>query len=176
MRKNVVEGSLDKPSFSVRLATPHGEKIRTVCWAIRSPSGSPPKPELAYKAEYSTDGKRWKVLRDDWRIESPVPFEAPDTWSQSFFYGTKDIAADAASEVLVRISNNRGKPYQMGQFSLLYETPNTAKTRVTYCWDEGSREQTAAHLYPAGAKMDSSWKIATGKEPKTKWVEMAAVE
>jgi hypothetical protein len=176
VRENLVEGGLDKPSFTVRLKTPRGEKIRTVCWATRSPTGSPPTPGVACKAEYSSDGEVWKVLRDDWRIAPPVPYNAPDTWSQSFFYGTRDIADDGASQVLVRISNNRGKPYQMGQFSLLYETQNTARTKVVYCWDEGGRETTAKHVYPAGTKMDSSWKIETGKEPKMKWVEMTAVE
>ena len=101
-----------------------------MCWATRSPSGSPPKPELAFKAEYSSDGKQWKLLHDDWRIVSPVPYQAPDTWSQSFFYGSKDIAADEADEVLVRVSNNLGKHYQMGQFSLIYPTSNTAERKV----------------------------------------------
>jgi hypothetical protein len=175
IRKNIEDGALDKPSFTVKLKTPHGEKIKTVCWATRSPTGCPPKPEMAFKAEYSTDGKQWKVLRDNWRMLPPVPYEAPDTWSQSFFYGTNDISADAASEVLVRVSNNLGKRYQMGQFTLIYETKNDAKTKVTYCWDEAGQEKTAEHVYPAGAKMDSSWTIETGKEPKMKWVEMTAV-
>ncbi|MCY3021894.1 MAG: hypothetical protein NTW87_23025 [Planctomycetota bacterium] len=188
--KNIVAGGLDKPSFTVKLKTPHGEKIKTVCWAVRSPSGCPPKPDLAYKAEYSKDGNEWKVLRDDWRIVPPVPYQAPDTWSQSFFYGTQDIAsADAnaetgtAGEVQVRISNNMGKPYQMGQFSVLYATKNAAKTKVTYAWTEGGQDKTAEHVYPAGATMDTSWKIETnpatgtaGKEPKLKWVEMTPVE
>ena len=130
IRQNLVDGGLDKPSFTVRLRTPRGEKIQTVCWATRSPTGAPPNPELAFKAEYSTDGRQWKLLRDDWRIVSPVPYQAPDTWSQSFFYGSKEIAPDAASEVRIRVSNNLGKRYQMGQFSLIYPVPNTARTKV----------------------------------------------
>ena len=173
IRKNLVDGGLDKPSFTLRLRTPHGERIKSVCFAVRSPSGSPPRPELAYKAEYSVDGKQWKVLRDDWRIVAPVPFAAPDTWSQSFFYGSRDITADGASEVLVRIGNNGGKPYQMGQFSLLYATPNAAGTKVTYCWDEAGQEKTAEYIYPAAATMDRSWAITTGGAPKMKWVEMS---
>jgi hypothetical protein len=174
--KHVVEGGLDKPSFTVKLKTPHGEKIKTVCWAVRSPTGCPPKPDIAFKAEYSKDGKEWKVLREGWRIVPPVPYQAPDTWSQSFFYGTQDVASADAAEVQVRISNNLGKTYQMGQFSALYETKNAAKTKVTYGWTEGGQEKTAEHVYPASARMDTSWKVETGKEPKLKWVEMTPVE
>jgi hypothetical protein len=172
--KNIVEGGLDKPSFTIKLKSPRGEKIKTVCWATRSPTGCPPKPDLAFKAEYSKDGKEWKLLKDDWHVVSPVPYQAPDTWSQSFFYGAKDIETDT-NEVQIRISNNLGKAYQMGQFSIVYEVKNTAKTKVTYCWDEGGIEKSAEHLYPAAAKMDTSWKIDTGKDPKLKWVEMAPV-
>jgi len=171
-----VEGGLDKPSFTVKLKTPHGEKIKTVCWAVRSPTGCPPKPDLAFKAEYSKDGKEWKVLREGWRIIPPVPYQAPDTWSQSFFYGAQDVASADAGEVQVRISNNLGRTYQMGQFSVLYETRNAAKTKVSYCWSEGGQEKTAEHVYPAGARMDTSWKVETGKEPKLKWVELTPVE
>jgi len=176
IKQHVVDGGLDKSSFTVKLKNPHGEKIKTICWAVRSPTGCPPKPELAFKAEYSKDGKEWKVLREDWRIVPPVPYQAPDTWSQSFFYGSQDVANFDAGEVQVRISNNLNKPYQMGQFSALYETKNAAKTKVTFGWDEGGREKTAEHVYPAGAKMDTSWKVETGKEPKLKWVEMTPVE
>jgi len=63
----------------------------------------------------------------------------------------------------------------MGQFSLIYLTPNTARTKVTYCWDEAGQEKTAAHVYAAGAKMDTSWTIDTGQEPKMTWVEMTPV-
>lgn len=174
--KHIVDGSLAKPSFTVKLKSPHGEKIRTVCWAVRSPTGCPPKPEIAFRAEYSKDGKEWKVLRDGWRIVPPVPYQAPDTWSQSFFYGTQDITDADAREIQVRISNNLGKAYQMGQFSVLYETKNAAQTKVAFGWDEGGQEKTAEHVYPAGASMDASWKIETGTEPKLKWVEMTPVE
>ncbi|MBI3829625.1 MAG: hypothetical protein HY291_08920 [Planctomycetes bacterium] len=170
--KNIVDGGLDKPSFTVKLKSPHGEKIKSVCWATRSPTGCPPKPDLAFKAEYSKDGKEWKVLKDDWRIVSPIPMNAPDTWSQSFFFGSKDLDGESSGEVQVRISNNMGKTYQMGQFSIVYEVNNDAKTKVAYCWDEDGSEKTAEHVYPAGAKMDTSWKIPTGKNPKVKWVEM----
>jgi hypothetical protein len=64
----------------------------------------------------------------------------------------------------------------MGQFSLVYEAKNASKTQVTYCWTEGGQEKTAEHVYPAGAKMDASWKIETGKDVKLKWVETKAVE
>jgi len=173
--KHIVDGGLDKPSFTIKIKTPRGEKIKTVYWGTRSPTGSPPKPELAFKAEYSKDGKEWKVLKDDWRINPPSPYEPPDTWSQTFFYGTKDIPEADASEVLIRISNNLGKTYQMGQFSVVYQTKNSAKTKVTYCWEEGGQEKRDEHVYPAGAAMDSSWKIPTGKEPALKWVETTPV-
>lgn len=173
--KNIVDGGLDKGSFTVKLKTPHGEKIKSVSWAVRSPTGCPPKPDLAFKAEFSKDGKAWQVLKDDWRVVSPVPIEAPDYWSQSFFFGSKDVDIEGG-EVQIRISNNKGKSYMMGQFAVTYEVPNTAKTKVTFCWDEAGKEKTDEHVYAAGAKMDTSWKIKTGKEPKLKWVEMAPVK
>ena len=175
IRQNIVDGALDKDTFVVKMKTPHGEKVKSVSWATRSFTGCPPRPELAFKAEYSVDGKEWKVLRDDWHITPPPPYDPPDTWSQSFFFGTKDIASDGANEVRVRISNNKGKGYLMGQFSLVYETKNTAQTKVTYCWDEAGKEKTEFHVYPASAKMDTSWKIKTGVDPKLKWVEMEPV-
>lgn len=176
LSRHIVEGSLGGPSFTVKLKTPRGEKIQTVCWATRSPTGCPPKPELAFKAEYSKDGKNWSLLKEDWRINPPEPYNPPDTWSQTFFFGTKDISGDQLNEVLIRISNNMGKYYQMGQFSAIYAAPNTARTKVTYCWTEGGQEKTESHVYPAGAQMDRSWKIATGKEPALKWIETEPVE
>ncbi len=79
IRENLSAGALDEPSFTVKLNTPHGEKIETVCWAVRSPTGCPPKPGLAFKAEYSTDGKQWKVLREDsrWRRRCPTRRRTP---------------------------------------------------------------------------------------------------
>jgi hypothetical protein len=174
--KNIVDGAMNKDNFTVKMKTPHGEKIKTVCWAVRSPTGCPPKPDLAFKAEYSADGKTWKVLRENWHVNPPDPYKPPDTWSQSFFYGTKDIGDEGLSEVLVKVSNNLGKTYQMGQFSLTYETPNTGSTKVTYCWEEDGKQKTAEHGYAPGAKMDSSWKIDTGKDPKLLWVEMTATK
>lgn len=172
--KHIVDGGLDKKSFTLQLQSPRGEKIKKICWAVRSPTGSPPKPEIAFKAEYSTDGKEWKVLKDDWRVVSSVPIEAPDFWSQSFFYGAEEVAVEGG-KVQLRISNNYGKSYMMGQFSIVYEVANTAKTKVTFCWDEAGKEKTAEHTYPAGAKMDATWKIATGKNPLLKWVEMTPI-
>jgi hypothetical protein len=176
IKQYLSEGDMAKGSFAVKFKTPHGEKIKELFFAARAASGCPPKPDLAFKAEYSTDGKEWKILRDDWRINPPAPYNPPDTWSQSFFFGSKDISADNASEVQVRLSNNKGKNFMMGQFSLLFPKPNAAKTRVTYCWDEAGQEKTAEHVYPAAASMDASWTIETGKEPKLKWVDLAAVE
>lgn len=176
IRQNITDGALDKDTFTVKLATPHGEKIKTVYWASRAATGCPPKPDLAFKAEYSVDGKEWKVLLDNWRIIPPAPYNPPDTWSQSFFYGGKEVVGADAGQVWIRISNNKGKTYQMAQFSVAYETGNQAKTRVAYCWDEAGRERTAEHVYAAGASKDASWKIDTGKDPKVKWIEMAAVE
>ena len=174
IRKNITDGGLDKDTFTVKLKTPHGEKIKTVYWATRSFTGCPPKPDLAFKAEYSVDGKEWKVLLDNWRVNPPAPYAPPDTWSQSFFYGSKDVVGADAGEVSIRISNSKGKAYQMGQFSVVYETKNKGKTHVKYCWDEAGHEKTAEHLYAAGAAKDATWTIPTGKDPKVKWVEMAA--
>ena len=173
LKKFIVDGGLEKDTYTVKLTAPHGEKIQKVYWATRSPTGCPPKPDLAFKAEYSTDGKEWKVAREGWHVDPPQPYDPPDTWSQSFFYGSQDIASAASSEVQVRISNTKGKNYMMGQFSIAYATENAAKTKVTYCWEEGGAEKKAEHVYPAAAKMDASWKIPTGKDPKLKWVEMS---
>jgi len=176
VKKNVTDGGMDKPSFTVKLKSPHGEKIKSVTWATISPTGCPPRPDLAFKAEYSTDGKEWKILRDDWHVNPPQPYNPPDTWAFSFFFGTKDLTDNSAGEIQVRISNNKGAPYLTGQFSVTYEIEKPGRTKVIYCWDEGAQEKTAEHVYPAAANMDSSWKIATGNDPKLKWVEMTPVQ
>jgi hypothetical protein len=176
VRNNIIEGGLDKSSYIIKLKTPRGEKINSICWATRTGSGTPPKEDLAYKAEYSFDGIEWKVLADKWKIQPPPPYDPPDTWSQSFFYGSKDISKDDLNEVQVKISNNKGRTYIMGQFSLLYDLKSASATKVTYCWEEDGKEKTESHTYLTGTKMDSSWKIATGNDPKFKWVEMEAVK
>ena len=174
--KSIIEGGLDKPSFVSKLNSPHGEKIKTIYWAVRAGTGTPPRPELEFKAEYSADGKEWKILNDKWRVNPPEPYDPPDTWSQSFFYGSSDISADGLKEVQIRISNNKGRTYIMGQFALSYQIKPTASTKVVYCWEDEGKEAKEEHIYPIGAKMDESWKIKTGKDPILKWIEMTPVK
>ena len=122
------------------------------------------------------DGKEWKILNEKWRVNPPEPYDPPDTWSQSFFYGSKDISADGVNEIQIRISNNKGRTYLMGQFSLSYQIKPTASTKVTYCWEDEGKEMKDEHVYPIGAKMDTTWKIKSGKEPILKWIEMTPVK
>lgn len=173
LEKNLTAGELGKGSFTIKLRTPRGEKIRRIDFAGRMASGSPPKTEVMYKAEYSKDGTAWLPLKEGWQVKPPVEFTYPDSWSQSFFYGGKEVEG-LEGEVLVRLSNSGNRGMLMGQFALTYAVPNTGATRVTYGWSENGQEKTAEHLYPAGAAMDASWKIDTGAAAKMGWVEMKA--
>ena len=92
-------------------APPHGEPAVTVHAAARVVSGSPPQSDVKYGIDYATDGgQTWTPLVKDWTI--PRRGEEPrEFWSQSFCYGSGQVAAKDVSAVRDRLysSNAAGR-------------------------------------------------------------------
>lgn len=175
IKNSLVAGAIEKPSFTVEMKTPGGEKVKGIYFMSWNASWTKPGPDIVWKAEYSVDGSSWKVLKDDWRIKPLVPYKPRSTWSQSYFFGGKEIEDKNDGTIQIRISNNKGRPYMTGRFWLVYEVKKPSRTKVTFCWNEKGTEKKAEHIYPAGATMDTSWKIKNGANPVTKWIEMEPV-
>lgn len=174
VKKHVIAGKFESPRVTLEAATPRGEKILTIHAAAHVRSSSPPQPEVKYQIEFSTDaGKTWKPLVKDWTIPRRG-HEPSDFWSQSFCWGSVDLAGPTASRVQVRFSNNGGKAYARAEVHLVYQTTAPAATKVSYAWSDDKGPQRASREFTD--KGDKDWQVPTGRNVQTKWVEFAAVE
>lgn len=166
----IVEGKLSSPSVTVELAAPRGEPANRVYAASWQSSGAPPREDVKYQIDYSTDaGKTWKPVVKDWQIKRRQP-EPPDFWSQSFAWGDVDIAP-TASPIRVRFSNTGGKSYRKVEAHLGYRPSNPSLTQITFAWKQNGQMKTASHAYPASTTPDTTWSIDAGQQPETLWVE-----
>ena len=132
-------------------------------------SGNPPTPDVRYQIDYSTDsGKTWKPLVKDWTI--PRRGEEPgEFWSQSFCYGSTDLAEKDVASVRVRFRNSGGKPCLRAELHLVYQTRGKDATKVTFDWTEDAGPRRESHVLDAGKP--SEWEVQTGRNVRTRWVE-----
>jgi hypothetical protein len=72
--------------------------------------------------------------------------------------------------VRVRFRNDGGRPYARCEAHLAYRTPGTDATEVTFDWIDDSGPHRATHLFTG--ETPDSWRIATGRDVRTRWVEM----
>ncbi len=165
---HIVEGKFGTPRVTLELAAPRGERPVAIHAAAHVQSGSPPNPDVKYQIDVSTDGgKSWKPLVKDWTIPRRGE-EPPDFWSQSFCWGSGDLDAREATSVRVRFRNDGGKSYARAEAHLVYRTKGSDATRVTFSWEDDAGRHREAHVFLANA---GTWKVPTGRNVRTRWVE-----
>ncbi len=172
---HVIAGKFGSPRVSLELATPRGEPIVGIYAAGHLQSSSPPQPDVNYQIEYSLDGgRRWQPLVKDWKITRRGE-EPKDFWSQSFCWGNTELGgtASTSSTAQLRFSNTGGKNYLRCEAHLLYSVNSADRTKITFAWSEGGDKKQAEHTFVGGA--NDAWKISTGKNVQTHWVEYAVV-
>src|SRR5262249_54269466 len=141
--------------------------------AAHMASANPPRPDVQYSIDYSADGgKTWKPVVKDWTI--PRRGEEPaDFWSQSFCYGSTDLAERDVSSARVRFRNTGGKPYLRAEVHLVYQTKGKDRTKVTFDWTEDTNPHHESHVFDSDKPAE--WEIKTGRNVQTRWVEFEPV-
>ncbi|MBT3635981.1 MAG: hypothetical protein HN531_03510, partial [Opitutae bacterium] len=134
-------------------------------------SGSPPNPKVRYHLEYSLDsGKSWLPIVKGRTI--PRRGDEPgDFWSQSFSYGSSAMRAPAGKTILVRFRNDGGKRYLRAEAHLIQATGQPDPVKVTYAWTDASGTRQGSHVF----KGKGDWRLATGKQVRTRWVQFEPV-
>jgi hypothetical protein len=172
--KHIVAGKFDSPAVTLQLASPRGEPVKGIYASAHVASGNPPSKDTLYQIEYSVDdGRNWKSLVKDWNY--PARGQEPgDFWSQSFCYGNAELASPSAKAVQVRFRNNGGKKYLRAEATLVYETASKDNTRVTFDWRDDAGYHTDSHTFAVDDK--APWQIKTGKDVRTRWVQLGVEE
>jgi len=169
----VVEGKFGSPTVTLELATPRGEAVLEVHAAAHINSSNPPRADVKYQIELSTDGgKTWKAMVKDWTI-SRRGDEPLDFWSQSMCWGSVEPTDKKATSVRVRFRNNGGKSYARGEVHLVYRAAGADSTKVTFNWKDNLGTHTNSHT--VGVKPDT-WTVPTDKNVRTNWVEFEPVD
>jgi hypothetical protein len=174
---HVKAGKLGTPKVTLELASPRGEAVTAIYAAAHVYSSSPPNPNIKYQIEFCLDdGKTWKPLQKDWTI--PRQGDEPhDFWSQSMCWGEVKLPQPTKGKVQVRFQNNGGKSYGRCEAHVVYRVPIADATKVTYAWTDDSGKHTASHTFPGSdtaTGKESSWKLKTGQNVRTHWLEYAS--
>jgi hypothetical protein len=168
---HVVAGSFGSREVTLELATPRGEPAVEIHAVAQAASGSPPRSEVKYQIELSRDGgKSWQPIVKDWNVTRRGD-EPKDFWSQSFCWGSAKVEGDTKS-VRVRFRNDGGKNYLRAEAHLVYRTKGSDGTKVTFAWNDDKGAQKASHVFAA---KETNWKVETGKNVQTNWVEFEPV-
>lgn len=168
----VTAGGFGQKTVEFTVPAPGGRPILEIYASGWVASGVPPDPKVPYAIDYSTDdGRTWKPIVKDWRIEL-LGYQAADWWSQSFCYGSRDVAAERASTVKVRFSNPENS-YRRAQVELVYDTGDRRPVEVTFDWSEAGQPRSATHVFDPGRP--AAWTIPTGKDVVTNQVMMRPV-
>src|SRR5207244_766828 len=172
-RTHIVEGGMEMSQVTLELATPRREPVVALHAAAHVASSNPPDPDIRYDIEYSTDrGRTWQPVVKDWTI--PRRGEEPeDFWSQSFCYGSAEIAKKDVSTVRVRFRNSGGKRYLRAELSLIYQTKGKDATKVTFDWADDAGSHREAHVFDS--ERAAQWQFQTGRNVLTRWVEFEPV-
>jgi hypothetical protein len=173
---HVVAGKFSSPSVTLELATPRGEKAVAVYAAAHVLSGNPPRRDVKYHIDLSTDGgKTWRPLVKDWTITRRGE-EPKDFWSQSMCWGSTELSGKDTA-VRVRFRNDGGRSYARCEVHLVYRTAGADATKVTFAWEDDLGPQRASHVFSAetGGKQPAAWNVPTGQNVSTRWVEFAVV-
>jgi hypothetical protein len=174
---HLVEGKFGTPHVTLELTCPRREKILEVHAAAHVQSSNPPRPEIKYQIEASTDGgKTWRPVVKDWTIPRRG-HEPGDFWSQSFCWGSLAVDGESVSKVRVRFRNDGGKAYARCEAQLVYRAAGADATRVTFAWTDHRGDHRAAHTFTAGQQNQerAAWQVPTGRDVQTRWVEFEPV-
>jgi hypothetical protein len=168
---HVVDGKFGTPGVALELAAPRGERPVAVHAAAHVLSGDPPRPEVKYQVEVSTDGGRtWRPAVKDWTV-SRRGDEPADFWSQSLCWGSLALEDADPGPVRVRFRNDGGRAYARAEAHLAYRAAGRDATKVTFAWDDDGGPHQAAHAFgPSGE--ETGWVVRTGRSVQTRWVEM----
>ena len=170
----VVEGKFGSPRVTLELAAPRGEQAVAVHAAAHVQSSNPPRSDIKYHIDVSTDGgATWKPILKDWTI-SRRGNEPKDFWSQSLCWGSLELDAPKASSIRVRFHNTGGKNYARGEAHLVYRPTRQDATKVTFGWTDDKGERRASQTFAPAAKQ-AQWQIATGSNVQTRWIEFEPV-
>ena len=63
------------------------------------------------------------------------------------------------------------QPRHRAEVHLGYQLPKTDATVVTFAWTDDTGDHTATHTF-TGEEDAKPWALVTGKNVRTKWVEM----
>ncbi|HEV3261577.1 MAG TPA: hypothetical protein VG013_32300 [Gemmataceae bacterium] len=172
-RAHLVAGKFGSPNVTLELATPRKEAVLDVHAAAHVLSGNPPRPDVKYSIDLSTDGgKTWRPMVKDWTI-SRRGDEPGDFWSQSLCWGSAAVGDRKVSSVRVRFSNSGDRAYARCEAHVVYRAGGSDATNVTFDWTDDRGPHRASHRF-AGNRARSEptgWKIPTGRNVRTRWVE-----
>jgi hypothetical protein len=173
-RTHVVAGGFGSPTVTLAVESPRREPAVEIVAAAHVASGNPPRPEIKYRIEYSTDaGKTWRPIVADWSIPRQG-VEPKDFWSQSLCWGSTALSEPATGKVLVRFSNSGGRQYLRAEAHLVYKAAGSEATNVTFAWTEDGGAKKASHVFRGIGP--ATWDVPTGRNVKTRWVEFEAVK
>ncbi len=169
---HIVEGKVGGPSVTLELQSPRGEEAVEVYAAAHVASGNPPKAEVKYQIDISTDGgKTWKSAVKDWTLARQGE-EPSDFWSQSIYWGKYKLAGETGP-IRIRFSNSHKRAILRAEAHLVYKVKGKDDTKVTFSWKEAGGAKEESHTFAVGDK--AAWKVPTGKNVQTKWVEFETV-
>jgi hypothetical protein len=174
---HVIEGKFDSPRVTLEIAPPRKETALAVYAAAHVRSGSPPRADIKYQIEVSTDGGRtWQPLVKD-RSITRRGNEPKDYWSQSFCWGSTEFSTPLGSPVRVRFGNSGNRPYARCEVHLTYRTASADRTKITLDWSDDKGSQRASHTFTGGPqrKEPEVWQLPTGRNVQTRWVEFEPV-
>lgn len=170
-RTHRVAGDFGTPTVTLAAQPPRGRPTVAIHAAAHVASSNPPSPDVQYHIDYSTDaGASWHALVNDWRITRRGD-EPADFWSQSFCWGEVQLDEPASGPLQFRFRNTGGKNYLRAEIHLVYEPPSQDATEVTFAWNDESGEHVASHVFTGAAGESQTWKLPTGQNTQTRWVE-----
>jgi hypothetical protein len=169
-KTHIIAGAFDTPTVTLEVKPPRGEPLAAIYAVAHIASGNPLRPETKYQIEWSADGGRtWKPVVKDWQV--PRRGDEPgDFWSQSFCYGSVEIADSSAHSAQVRFKNDGGKKILRAEAHLVYRPATSDNTRVTFDWRDDNGTHRESHTFTDDR---GSWDLKTGREVQTRWIEFA---
>jgi hypothetical protein len=167
---HVVQGGFGTPNVTLEIASPRGEPATALYAAAHVLSSNPPDPAVEYFIDCSTDGgKSWKPILRDWKITRRGD-EPKDFWSQSFCWGSAPLD-QVNGPIQVRFHNTGRKSYARAEAHLTYRTAQSDRADVTFAWTDDTGDHEASHTFTGEPGREEAWRIETGRNVKTRWVE-----